>query len=246
MQKLFTLFVLLLIGITFTGCTCLKCQPDVDEIVARVKKKNDPQNKAKTVNTAIFKYNCVNDSEKSEITILLKRPGKIKITSKTGEELWQCAFNGKKAWEYTNSNGVRFLSDTEANEVRLQAFLLAPSIDIKKVFKTIRIDGNTKIDGQDCWKLICQPIDVFKSQAITVFVTKKTNLILRAIEKHDEADTVITVSTTFKKYKMFKGFLLPTMTITNVDEDITESTLAGVVLNQGIPDSAFTAPKILK
>ena len=246
MRKLLMFFALLLIGVSFTGCAWLNCQSDVDEIVAKVKKKNDPQNKAKTINTAVFKYTCVNDAEKSKITILLKRPGKIKIMSRTGKEFWECAFDGKKAWEYTNSGGVRFLTDAESNEVRLQAFLLSPSIDIKKVFKSIKIDGSTKIGGQDCWKLICQPKEGFKSQAITVFVTKKTSLIIKVIEKQDTVDAVIEVVTSFKKYKMFKDFLLPTKTFTKVDDDITESTLVGIELNQKIPDSVFAAPNALK
>lgn len=246
MRKLLMFFALLLIGLGFSGCACFKCQPDVDEIVAKVKKKNDPQDKAKTVNTAVFKYDCVNGPEKSKITILLKRPGKIKITSRTGKQFWQCAFDGKKTWEYTNSGGVRFLTDAESNEVRLQAFLLAPSIDIKKVFKKIEIDGSAEIGGQDCWKLVCQPRDGFKSQAITVFVTKKTSLIVKVVEKQDTQDAVIEVDTFFKQYKIFKTFLLPVKTITKVDNDVTESTLVGITLNQKIPDSVFTAPNALK
>jgi len=251
MRKLLMFFALLLIGVSFTGCAWLKCQPDVDEIVAKVKKKNDPQDKAKTVNTAVFKYNCINGSEKSKITILLKRPGKIKIMSRiimsrTGKGFWQCAFDGKKAWEYTNFGGVRFLTAAESNEVRLQAFLLAPSIDIKKVFKSIKIDGSAKIGGQDCWKLICQPKDGFKSQAITVFVTKKTSLIIKVIEEQDTKDAVIKVVTSFKKYKFFKSFLLPVKTITEVDNDTVESTLVDITLNQEIPDSVFTAPSAFK
>ncbi|MBU8901882.1 MAG: outer membrane lipoprotein-sorting protein [Victivallales bacterium] len=246
MRKLLMFSALLLIGLSFTSCTWIKCQTNVDDIVAKVKQKNDPQNKAKTVKTAIFKYRCINGLEKSRLTILLKRPDKIKIMSRFGKEFWQCAFNGKKAWEYSNAGGVRLLSGAEANEVRLQAFLLAPSIDIKKVFKSIKIDSSEKIAGQDCWKLICQPKDGFKSQAITVFVTKKTDLIVKVIEKHDEAKALITVVTCFKNYKMFKGFLLPTKTITEIDGDMTESTLVGIALNQNIPDSVFTAPKTFK
>lgn len=239
-------FVLLLTAASFTGCACFKCQPDIDEIVAKVKKKNDPQDKAKTINTAIFKYKCLNDAEKSKITILLKHPNKIKIMSRTGKEFWECAFDGKKAWEYSNSSGVRLLTGAESNEVRLQAFLLAPSINIKKVFKSIKINGSAKIAGKDCWKLICQPQKGFKSQALTVFVTKKTSLIVKVIEKHDEKYGIIKVVTSFKNYKMFKSFLLPVTTITKVDNDFTVSTLVGVALNQEIPNSVFAAPKAFK
>jgi outer membrane lipoprotein-sorting protein len=246
MRKLLMFSALLLIGVGFTGCACLNCQPDVDKIVAKVKKKNDPHNKSQTINTSVFKYACVNDAEKSRITILLKRPDKVKIMSRTGKEFWQCAFDGKKAWEYTNSGGVRLLTGAEANEVRLQAFLLAPSINIKKVFKSIKIAGSAEVEGLDCWKLICQPKEGFKSQAITVFVTKKTSLIIKVIEKQDTTDTVVEVVTFFKNYKMFKDFLLPTKTITKVDDDITESTLVSIALNQKIPDSAFAAPNALK
>ncbi len=246
MRKLLMFFALLLIGISFSGCVWLKGQADVDEIVAKVKKKNDPNNKAQTINTAIFKYKCVNDDEKSKITVLLKHPGKIKLMSRAGKEFWECAFDGKKAWEYSHSKGVRFLNSAESNEVRLQAFLFAPSIDIKKVFKSIKISGSSKVDGKDCWELSCQPADVFKSQVIMVFITKETNLIVKVIEEHDQKDTVSKVITLFKDYRMFGDFLLPLKTITKIDDDVTESTLSGVALNQEIPDSVFVAPAILK
>ncbi len=247
MRKLLMFFVLLLIGVSFTGCAWLKCQPDVNEIIAKVKKKNDPGDNAQNITTAIFKYNCVNDAEKSKITILLKRPGKIKIMFRTGKEFWECSFDGKKAWEYSNSKGLRFLKEAKSNEIRLQAFLLSPSIDIKKVFKSIKIDGSVKVGGQDCWKLLCQPSDTFKSQVITVFVTKKTSLIIKAIEEHDEDNgDVIKVVTIFKEYTMFKGFLLPVKTITEVDGDVTESILSGVALNREIPNSVFAAPGVFK
>ncbi len=247
MRKLAVFFVSLLIIGSFTGCTWIKCQPDVNEIIIRVKKKNDPGDKAKNIKSAIFKYSCVNDNEKSRITILLKRPGKIKIISRTGSEFWECAFDGKRAWEYSNTKGLNFLKEAKSNEIRLQAFLLSPSIDIKKVFKNIKIDGSAKIGGEDCWKLLCQPADTFKSQAIIVFVTKKTNLIVKAIEEHDEDDgEVIQVVTLFKEYKMFQGFLLPVKTITEIDGDVTESTLVDIILDDEIPDSVFAAPDVFK
>ena len=247
MRKMLSFFVALLIAGSFTGCAWLKCQPDVNELIARVKQKNDPGDKAKNITNAIFKYNCVNDAEKSRVIILLKRPGKIKIISRAGNEFWECAFDGKRAWEYSNTKGLRFLKEAKSNEIRLQAFLLSPSIDIKKVFKDIKIDGSAKIDGQDCWKLLCQPADTFKSQVITVFVTKKTSLIVKAIEKQDEDNgDVVKVVTAFKQYKMFDGFLLPVKTITEVEGDVTESTLADIILDEDIPDSVFAAPDIFK
>ena len=246
MRKILMFFALLLIGAGFTGCAWLKCQPEVDEIVAKVKQKNDPQNKAKTINTTVLRYDYVNESEKAKITILLKRPGKLKIMNRMRRKFWECAFDGKKAWEYSNSRGLRYLTDPECDEVRLQAFLLVPSINIKKVFKDIKLAGSTKVDGQDCWKLICQPADVFKSQTITVFVTKKSSLIVKTIEKHDEEKTLITVVTLFKNYKILEGFLLPTVIVTKVDDDVTISTLVSIALNREIPDSVFAAPKVFK
>ncbi len=246
MRKVLMFFALLLIGAGFTGCVWLKCQPDVDEIVAKVKRKNDPQNKSKTVNTTVLRYDYVNGPEKAKIMILLKRPGKLKIINRMGRKFRECAFDGKKAWEYSNSRGLRYLTDAERDEVRLQAFLLVPSINIKKVFKDIKLAGSAKIDGQDCWKLTCQPADVFKSQTITVFVTKKSNLIVKTIEKQDVEKTFITVVTFFKNYKLLEGFLLPTIIITKIDDDITISTLVSIMLNRKIPDSVFAAPKVFK
>ena len=246
MQKILMFSVLSLIAAGFTGCVWMKSQPDVNEIIAKVKQKNDPRNKAETVSSAILKYSCVNKAEKSNIVILLKRPDKLKIINHGGDFFWQCAFDGKQAWEYTNSKGVRLLTGAEYNEVRLQASLLAPSINIKKVFKDIKLVGSAEIGGQACWKLICQPADIFKSQPIVVFVTKETSLIARTIEKQDAENEVIEVITSFKDYKSFEGFLLPVKTITKIDDELTESTLESVILNKKIPDSVFVAPAEFK
>lgn len=245
MRKSFIFSVSLLLAAAFAGC-CTWWQPDISELIAKVQKLSDPQDKAKTVNTAIFKYDYTNDLEKGKITILLKRPGKIKIMAKSGKDFWECAFDGKNAWEYTNDKGVRFLKEKETNEVRLQAFLLAPSININRVFKKIKVDCSEKVDGEDCWKLICQPREDFKSQPLKVYVSKKTLLIVKAIEEQDTESEVIEVTTAFKDYRNFEGFLLPALTITKIDDDITESRLQSVEINHKIPDSAFTAPEALK
>jgi outer membrane lipoprotein-sorting protein len=224
----------------------MKSEPDVNEIIAMVKKKNDPLNRAENIKTAIFKYSCVNDNEKSTIKIFLKTPGKIKIISQTKDEFWECGYDGKTAWEYTNDKGVRVLTGSQVDEIRLQAFLLAPSIKIKKVFKDIKIAGSAKVDGEDCWKLTCQPAEEFKSQPLTVFVTKKTSLIVKAIEEQDTDDGIVKVTSIFKDYRKYNDFLLPVKTITRVEDDSTESTLTGVMMNLDIPDSEFAPPQGFK
>jgi hypothetical protein len=236
---------LLLITVAFTGCRSW-WGPDVNELIAKVKQKSDPQDKAKNVKTAIFKYDYVNDSEKGKIVILLKRYGKIKIMAKTGKEFWECAYDGKQAWEYTSGKGVRFMKEKEADELRLQAFLLAPSVNINKVFKNIELDSSEKIDGEECWKLICYPRDDFKSQPIKVYVNKKTYLIVKVIEEQDTESEVVEVVTTFKDYRNFKGFMLPYITCTKVEDDFTESKLLSVDIDRKIPDSAFKAPAAFK
>ncbi|MFA6715986.1 MAG: hypothetical protein WC082_15040 [Victivallales bacterium] len=245
MRKIFVFSALLLIAVAFTGCRTW-WQSDVDEIVANVKKKSDPQNKAESVNSAIFKYDYINDLEKGKITILLKRPGKIKVMFRVGKDFWECAFDGQRAWEYTNDKGLRFLKEKETNEVRLQAFLLLPSINIKQIFKKIRVECSEKVGREDCWKLICHPRDDFKSQPIKVYVAKKTYLIVKAVEEQDTENEVIEVVTSFRDYRNFKGFMLPVLTITKIEDDLTESKLVSVEINREIPDSAFAAPEVFK
>lgn len=245
-RDLYLFSALVLTTACFFGCQSMKSEPDVDEIIAMVKKKNDPLGRAETIKTAIFRYGCVNDNEKSVIKIFLKTPGKIKISSQTGGEFWECGYDGKTAWEYTNAGGVRILTGSQVDEIKLQAFLLSPSIRIKKVFKDIKVAGSAKVDGEDCWKLVCQPAEEFKSQPITVFVTQKTNLIVKAIEEQDTDDGIVKVTSRFKDYRKFNDFLLPVKTITQVEDDSTESTLSGIMVNLDIPDSEFAPPQGFK
>ena len=125
MQKIL-IFLVLLSSFAFVGCDRTSKQPNIEELIAKVRAKNDPQNRQKDVKTAFLKYTSLTGKEKTEITILVKRPGKVKIMTMTGKSFWECAFDGKKAWEYSNFDGLRYLTDMEQNEVRLQAFLLAP------------------------------------------------------------------------------------------------------------------------
>jgi outer membrane lipoprotein-sorting protein len=246
MRKVLMFFTLLSIGVFFTACVCTEKGLTVDEIVDRVKKKNDPQGKAETVKAAIFKYSCANKSEKSKITIFIKRPGKLKIVNTKGEEFWVFGYDGNTAWEYTNEKGVRYLNESERNEIRLQAFLLSPSINIKKVFKDIKLTGNAVVDGEECWELVCTPEDVFKSQPIVAFVTKKTYLIVKIVEEQDIENGTVKVVTFFKNYKNYKGFLLPELSITKIDGEFTESTLEKVAINPVVADSEFETPVIFE
>ncbi|MDD5697600.1 MAG: hypothetical protein PHH77_03190 [Victivallaceae bacterium] len=246
MWKTLLFYVAVAVGAGFSGCTWIKSQPGVNEIIDQVKRQNDPQNKIHTVKTAVLKYNCRCKTEKMTITVLLKQPGKISIRYQMGKDFQKCAFDGRTAWEYSHSRGLRYLPESERNEIRLQAFLLAPAIDIKTVFKDIKLAGSVEINKQDCWKLICQPADIFQSQSITVFVSKHPVRIVRIIEQQDTEDKVIEVDTSFSSYLLFEGFLMPEKAVTKIGDELTESTLISVTLNREIPDSVFAAPEMFK
>lgn len=246
MRKIYAFLISCFLVSAISGCIWTQPEPKVSDIVAMVKHKNDPYNKRGTFKSAVSRYKCRNDNEESYLTIVSKRPGMAKIMYRMKDEFWECGFNGKKAWQYDNRSGMRELTEAQTNEIRLQAYLLVPSINIEKVFKEILLLGSEDLNGRACWKLKCQPRDEFKSQPIIVYVNKEDKTIVKLIEKQDTKDAFINVVTIFSKYKMYKYFYLPSEIVTKVDDDVTESKLLTVQLNLDIPDSAFTPPQSFK
>jgi len=235
--------------VLFTGCQSV-FSPQVDDLLAKMRAKRDPQGKLSTITSRIVKGDFRSNTKEKGATLAVKIkdpdlirfdiviPGKISLIK---------AYDGKTAWEFSTKRGFRQLKGYEFNDLRFQASFLNPKNKPKDIFSSITIDGEEKVMGQPCIKLICKPKKKFGVHPIVMFVDKKTFLLKKRIETQGNAKFgFFKVSTIMDNYKMIDGILVPATLISYANGNIMEFEIKEIQWNKKIHNSIFTAPKILK
>ena len=164
-----------------------------------------------------------------------------------GEESIVKGYDGKSGWEYSTKRGYRDLKGHELDTLRFQASFLNPSKRAANIFSSITFDGEAKVMGQPCFKMICKPKKGFGENPITMFVDKKTFLLKKRIETHGNKEFgFFTVSTIMTNYQSCGGILIPQTIISQANGEIMEYEVTGVRWNEKINISAFDPPEILQ
>ena len=150
-------------------------------------------------------------------------------------------------WLDSTKKGYRDLTGHELASMQFQAAFLNPQRKADKIFSSIIMDGEGKVMGQPCYKLICKPNKKFDANPITMYVDKKTFLLKKRIEKHGNAKSgYFTVSTVLHDYKSFDGILVPQTIISNAHGNLMELEVTAVKWNEKIHISAFDPPEMFK
>ena len=240
----------ILIGVivAFTGCQTM-FSPEINTILVKMRAKMDPQNKLSSMTSKIVEGNFRRTSSEKGSTISIKVqnphmlrfdiiiPGKVSIVK---------AYDGKTAWEYSTKTGYKQLTGNAFNAIKFQAAFINPSIRAEDIFKNIKIDGEEKVMGQMCYKLICEPKAEYDAQNIVMYVDKQSYLLRKRVETQKQGTTgteTFTVSTIMLSYKDYDGILVPTTVISKVNNNLMELEVTSVRWNEKIPVSAFDPPE---
>ena len=232
-----------------TGCQST-FSPQVDSLLDKMRSKVDPQGKLKTTTSKIVEGTLRRNSKDKGATMSVKvqSPDLLRFdVIIPGKESIVKAFDGKVAWEYSTKNGYKDLTGHALEAMKFQAAFLNPQKKATNIFSSIIMDGEDKVMGQPCYKLICKPKKEFGANPITMFVDKKTFLLKKRIEKQGNVKFgYFTVSTILHDYKSFDGILVPQAIISNANGNIMELNVTAVKWNEKIHISAFDPPEILK
>lgn len=241
--------VCLVLATAITGCQST-FTPQVESLLDKMRVKVDPQGKLETTTSKVIDGTFRRNSRDkgATISVKIKSPDMLRFDIVIpGEESLVKAYDGKCAWEYSTKRGYRKLTGHELNALKFQAAFLNPKKRADKIFSSIVFDGEAKVMGQPCFKLICKPKKEFNALPITMFVDKKTFLLRKRIEKQGDAKTgYFTVSTILDDYKSYDGILVPQTVISYVNGAIMEYEVTSVRWNGKIPISSFDPPEIMQ
>lgn len=245
MRHLTLVSVVCALVLSFTGGICI-AQESATEIIKKVQKACDPQDKCKSINTmvTIAKIKTF-DGKEGDLELDLKKPGKIRLEANLPDLTLLKICNGKKGWDFSTKDGLREISGKELEVFRFQALYLAPDSNLAEIFPKITLEGEAEFAGEKCYKLKCEAAPEYDTQPFFIFVDKKSYLVVKSVEKHIIKEETIEITTIYEDYENVEGVVVPMTIISEVGDKIREVKIESVKWNEDLPDSDFEPPKTL-
>jgi hypothetical protein len=152
-------------------------------------------------------------------------------------KLEEGVYNGQ-AWENSAMMGPRLKSGAEnADAVRESMF--NSSLNWRKLYKA-EVVGLEKANGEDCYKVILNPIGEGKPQ--TMYMSKKTGYMVKTQRTAISAMGEIAIEATASDYKPFGGILYPAKITQTVMGNEISLTMVSLKANEEIPKERFQPP----
>jgi outer membrane lipoprotein-sorting protein len=250
MKKTGQLFMLACLTMLYCGCQTATFSPEVDKIIAKVRKARDPQNKLASINSEVIKGEFRNSVKNKPIQMELsfKKPDMMKIqVIIPGEAAFAKGYDGKQGWLFSTARGVVKVTGEALDEMRLQTLLLNPMPKLTDIFETIKLKGISEQVGEKCYKFVCQPKAEFKSQPIIFYVSQKTFRIIKREEILDgNKGRKVKVITVFNDFQPADGVWIARNIVSLRNGHLMEFNVKSVKWNAELNDSEFSIPKALK
>jgi len=243
--------VCIMLASVFAACRTTTTFPaGIEKLLVRMKKKVDPQNKLKDINTKVVTGKLIRNSKdkNSTITLKIKRPDMIRFDIVVpGQFSLIKAYDGKEGWVYNTKSGFSQLEGYPLNFLKFQADYLNPDKDFKKLFSKIQFVGKEKVAGYDCYKLLCTPKEKYGIKPITLYIDKDTALIRKRVSiQGNEKTGFFEIDTILDDYREVDGILVPFQIISKIKDNLMEYDVTSVTWNEILDDSVFTPPEKLK
>ncbi len=245
MKRLLVLIAVAAAVVWVTGCQTIFGPPSAEAIFEKMENATDPGHKLPSVKTSVFAYNASpNNKEKSELTVSIKSPSRIRFEFKDPAGTDVICYDGKNGWEYDSSAGVRPIGGKELEDLKFQAVYLAPDSRTKDIFSKTVLNGSEDVDGEDCWKLTGYPPAGFDVHPVIVYIGKERNLLVKTIEQQDNGQNgTEPVTTLFRNYKLSDGVMIPYTVVTRSGDLTITSELTSIKWNPELSDSLFAKPQ---
>lgn len=234
------------LAVAVTGCSVFSPKITQEELLANIKKQVDPSNKLATAKTKtiIGKVNRGVKLEPARIIIKVKHPNKWRMMAVVPKKgVFIRAYDGKVGWEFSTKTGYKELGGSALNELQLQTALAVNRGNYKAVFKSVKFDGEEKVTGEVCYKIVAEPKDIYKSQPVSFYIHKETFLPFMKKELYDGRQGEFQMTTVWSDYKKHDGVMIPMTRVLLFNNTLIDITVLSVEWNEYIDDSDFSPPE---
>ena len=149
---------------------------------------------------------------------------------------------GGVAWEKSAILGPRVKSGEEKAQALREAALNA-SLNWRKYYPKVQVDGIEAVDGEDCYKVVMSPPE---GHAQTMYFQKKSGLAVKITTVASSQMGEIPVQILVTDYKNFNGLWVPAKTTQKAAGQEFTISIDKVQLNPEIPEERFALPAEIK
>ena len=242
----FAIVGMMLLSFLAAGCASVKNE-SADEILAKAAKAADPNEVMKNIKTMVLTSKVVAPNGfPGRLVIRMKFPDMIRIEEETADDTTIKVFNGVKGWEFTTMTGYRELWGKELDRLKFQAvFHISPNNNLKDVFAQAVVDGEKTIGDFDCHRLIGDPLAVYKVPPVTLYIDKRTYMLVKTEQAHNTLQGKREISMLFNDYKSVEGVMMPRSITSTIDFRTLKINVESVMWNEEIDASKFNPPATL-
>ena len=231
------------------GCGCATEMPSditLDELELKMAQAMDPDKKYRNAYAYFQRQNIEEEGLFSTnyqlVEVKFQRPDKFKFSYfEKNMPVTEILSIGKKAWFIDHKNHTASeITGIALDKVKVMLALGHPDTDYDKLFSKVDI-FQTRLDGRDCYKLVCQPA-VENSNPIIIYVDKEKSLPVRMELTIQTADGTTTAVSRIEKYQEFDQVKVPSLT--KVEEGWKEylTRVVDYQLNAHFKESEFRLP----
>ncbi|NOY74564.1 MAG: hypothetical protein GXP32_02070 [Kiritimatiellaeota bacterium] len=246
MEKSLVLSGLLAISLFASGCATVMFSPEVDAILAKMRKAQDPQGKLASIRSKKVIGECRrNTREKpAESTVLSMKPDMIRIKMINPDGIsMEKGFDGETGWCFVTGKPLSILKGKSLKALRFIALLRSPGVCLKDVFKSIELKGEAMASGRKCYEFVCEPKSEFELPPIVYYVDKETYLPVKRIESHRFPDgRILRITIYYNQYSLESGIMFPHNLTSEVNGGLMEVNVKSVEWNVPCSKKDFAAP----
>jgi outer membrane lipoprotein-sorting protein len=218
--------------------------PSADELVAKSLAARGGVDKLKSLNSARLVGNLSVQGMEMPLTILTKRPNKMKQEmSMQGQKIIQ-AVDGETVWTVNPLMGgaaPRVVEGPAADVVKNQSLFDGPLVGYKDRGDTLEVVGPADVGGAKTWKLKLTRKD---GKSMLIFLDAETGLERQWTATMDQNGMTMELETIMTDYQATDGIMVARSMRTMMgSKQMAALTFTTVEFNVPIADSEFAMPK---
>ena len=218
--------------------------PSADELVAKHLAARGGEDKLKAVNTMRLTGNVTVQGMDMPVTVVSKRPNKMKQEmTMQGKTITQ-AYDGQQVWAVNPMLGgtaPRTIDGAAADAVKNQSLFDGPLVGYKERGDTLEVVGPEDVEGAKTWKLKLTRKD---GKAMHIYLDAESGLEKKWSATMEQNGLTMEIDTFITDYQPVEGIQVArTMRTLIGGQQMSVLKINSVAFNVPVEDSEFAMPK---
>jgi outer membrane lipoprotein-sorting protein len=183
--------------------------PTAEDIVAKSIRARGGLGKIRAVETLRMTGTMLVGEDRLPTTVEWKRPAKTRWEFEADGQTAIQVYDGKMGWTlmpFEGNTDPEQMSDSELEDVALQADLDGPLVDPEKKGNKIELIGKEDADGRAAWKL---KVTRKNGEERIVYIDAETYLQTLTVTKRDMGGHTVEIKSVIDDYRSVDGLMLP-------------------------------------